>query len=156
MLVIPAGMQAAGPAGTLRRLAEPNVRAALLRNPELQDEALSRVVLASLPDHLAPHAGKTIVEAAADDGQPPGARTIDRPVSPGLQVGVNLDRPELTDTHLRAIVTHERHCAGSDGIYQGQHPHPRAYGAFGRLASYYTDSSGRTDYQRLVRHLAAR
>ena len=28
----------------------------------------------------------------------------------------------------------DRQCAGSDGIYQGQHPHPRGYGAFSRLA----------------------
>jgi N-acyl-D-amino-acid deacylase len=156
MLVIPAGLQAAGRAETLRRLAEPTVRTALLRNNELQAEALSQVALASLPDHLAHHAGKTIVEAAADDGQPVGAWTLDLLVSTGLQVGVNVNRPDLTDSYLRWIVTNERHCAGSDGIYQGQHPHPRAYGAFGRLAAHYTDGSGRTDYQRLVRHLATR
>jgi N-acyl-D-amino-acid deacylase len=156
MLVVPAGLQAAGQAETLRRLAEPTVRAALLGNEELQEEALSQVVLAYLPDHLAQHAGKTIVEAAADDGQPAGAWALDLLVSTGLQVGVNVGRPELTDTHLRSIVTNERHCAGSDGIYQGQHPHPRAYGAFGRLVTYYADGSGQTDYQRLVRHLATR
>jgi N-acyl-D-amino-acid deacylase len=156
MLVIPAGLQAAGRAETLRRLAEPTVRAALLRNDELQVKALSQVVLAALPDHLTQHAGKTIVEAAAEDGQPVGAWTLDLLVSTGLQVGVNVNRPDLTDAYLRSIVTNDRHCAGSDGIYQGQHPHPRAYGAFGRLAAHYTDSSGRTDYQRLVRHLATR
>ena len=53
-------------------------------------------------------------------------------------------------------------CAGSDAIYQGQHPHPRAHGAFARLAAYYlapnptrpTSLAPDPGYQTLVRHLA--
>ncbi|MGH3157981.1 MAG: amidohydrolase family protein, partial [Streptosporangiaceae bacterium] len=46
--------------------------------------------------------------------------------------------------------------AGSDGIYQGQHPHPRGYGTFARLAAHYLAADGlERGYQRLARHLAA-
>jgi N-acyl-D-amino-acid deacylase len=96
----------------------------------------------------------TIPAAAEADGQPAGPWTLDLLRDAELQVGAHLDRPSLTDADLRAINTHPRHCAGSDGIYQGQHPHPRGYGTFARLASYYTDAAGRTDYPQLVRHLS--
>jgi N-acyl-D-amino-acid deacylase len=48
----------------------------------------------------------------------------------------------------------DRHAAGSDGIYQGQHPHPRGYGAFAQLAPHYLADGSAAGYQRLARHLA--
>ncbi|HSL07928.1 MAG TPA: amidohydrolase family protein [Pseudonocardiaceae bacterium] len=154
MLVLPAEIQNGGIPATLRRLNDPDIRAALLRTDRFSAEYLSNVVLSALPKRLADHAGRTITEAAADAGKPPGEWTLELLVNAALQVGAQLDRPELTEADLRAIVTHQRHCAGSDGIYLGQHPHPRAYGAFARLADYYVDASGNTDYQLLVRHLS--
>jgi N-acyl-D-amino-acid deacylase len=154
MLVLPAEVQNGGITETLRRLNEPETRAAVLRSERFSAEHLSNVVLCSLPERLADHAGRTITDVAADAGKPPGEWTLELLVDTTLQVGAQLDRPELTEADLRGIVTHRRHCAGSDGIYVGQRPHPRAYGAFARLANYYTDSSGNTDYQQLVRHLA--
>jgi N-acyl-D-aspartate/D-glutamate deacylase len=56
---------------------------------------------------------------------------------------------------LAWISTCDRHCAGSDGIYRGQHPHPRGYGAFARLAGHYLADGPDTGYQQLARHLAA-
>jgi N-acyl-D-amino-acid deacylase len=154
MLVLPAGVQNGGIPATLRRLDDPGTRAALLCTDRFSPEYLSRVVLGALPERLASHAGRTITGAAADAGKPPGEWTLDLLVDTALQVGAQLDRPGLTEADLQAIVTHPRHCAGSDGIYAGQYPHPRAYGAFARLAGYYADASGATDYQLLVRHLA--
>lgn len=154
MLVLPAEVQNGGIPATLRRLNDPDTRAALVRTDRFSAAHLSHVVLGSLPERLAGHAGRTITEAAADAGKPPGEWTLDLLVDTALQVGAQLDRPELTEADLRAIVTHQRHCAGSDGIYVGQRPHPRAYGAFARLAGYYADGSGGTDYQLLVRHLS--
>jgi N-acyl-D-amino-acid deacylase len=96
----------------------------------------------------------TIPAAAEADHRPAGPWTLDLLRDAELQVGAHLDRPSLTDPDLHAINTHPRHCAGSDGIYQGQHPHPRGYGTFARLAGYHTDAAGRTDYPELVRHLS--
>lgn len=154
MLVLPPEVQNGGITETLRRLNDPEIRTVLLRTDRFSAEHLANVVLCSLPERFADLAGRTIAEAAADAGKLPGEWTLQLLVDTGLQVGAQLDRPELTEADLRAIVTHQRHCAGSDGIYVGQRPHPRAYGAFARLAHYYTDSSGDTDYQLLVRHLS--
>jgi N-acyl-D-amino-acid deacylase len=154
MLVLPAEIQNGGIPATLRRLNDPATRATLLRTDRFSAEHLSNVVLCSLPERLADHAGKTITQAAADAGKPPAEWTLELLVDTALQVGAHLDRPELTEADLRAIVTHSRHCAGSDGIYLGQRPHPRAYGAFARLTTYYIDRCGTTDYQLLVRHLS--
>jgi len=150
MIVLPAEIQNGGIPATLRRLNDPDTRAALLRTDRLSAERLSHVVLGSLPERLASHAGQTITEAAANAGKPPGEWTLNLLVDTALQVGAQRDLPELTEADLRAIVHHPRHCAGSDGIYLGQRPHPRAYGAFARLAGYYAG----TDYQLLVRHLS--
>lgn len=154
MLVLPAEIQNGGIPATVRRLNDPDTRSALLRTDRLSAEQLSNVVLGSLPQRLADHAGRTITQAAEDAGKPPGEWTLELLIDTALQVGAHLDRPELTEADLRAIVTHRRHCAGSDGIYIGQRPHPRAYGAFARLAGYYLDDSGNIDHQLLVRHLS--
>jgi len=71
-----------------------------------------------------------------------------------LGVGGHLDRPTLAGDDLAWLSVNDRHCAGSDGIYQGQHPHPRGYSAFARLAGYYLADGPETGYQRLARHLA--
>lgn len=154
MLVLPVEVQEGGIPATLRRLNDPNTRAALLRTKGLSAGYLGNVVLGSLPERLADHAGKTITEAAANAGKPPGEWTIELLIDTALQVGAHVYRTERTESDLRAIVMHPQHCAGSDGIYLGQRPHPRAYGAFARLADYYVDDSGATDYQLLVRHLS--
>jgi N-acyl-D-amino-acid deacylase len=80
---------------------------------------------------------------------------LDLLVAADLNVGGHLDRLSLTDAHLAWIAAHDRHCAGSDGIYQGQHPHPRGYGAFAVLAGHYLAAGPETGYQQLARHLSA-
>ena len=72
-----------------------------------------------------------------------------------LNVGGHLDRPALTDDDLAWLASAERHCAGSDGIYQGQHPHPRGYATFARLVAHYLSAGPETGYQRAARHLSA-
>ena len=154
MLVLPVEVQKGGPQATLRRLNDPKTRAALLRTECLSVENLSNVVLGSLPKRFAEHAGKTILEAAVDAGKQPGEWTIELLIDTALQVGAHVYRTGRTESELRAITMHQQHCAGSDGIYIGQCPHPRGYGAFARLAGYYVDRNGATDYQLLVRHLS--
>lgn len=154
MLLLPADLQAGGADATLRALADPAVRARLLADEAFSEQGLRRLMLGAVPDGWSRHAGMTIPAAAEADRRPAGPWTLDLLRDAELQVGAHLDRPSLTDADLHAINTHPRHCAGSDGIYQGQYPHPRGYGTFARLAAYYTDAAGRTDYPQLVRHLS--
>ena len=137
MLLLPPELQAGGPDQTVAALADPGQRARLLAGDRFTPEYLAHVYLATLPAADAWLAGLPITEAAAQAGQPPGEWTLDLLARTGLQVGANLDRPALTDPDLTWLAQHDRHSAGSDAIYQGQHPHPRAYGAFARLATYY-------------------
>jgi N-acyl-D-amino-acid deacylase len=154
-LLLPPEVQAGGPGHTLAALADPGQRAALLAGEKLTGAYLRNVYLGTVPAGRAGLAGLSVTDAAARDGRPPGEWVLDLLVAADLSIGGHLHRPGLTDDQLAWIGSHDRHCAGSDGIYQGQHPHPRGYGAFARLAGHYLGAGPETGYQRLARHLAA-
>jgi N-acyl-D-amino-acid deacylase len=154
-LLLPPEAQAGGPDQTQTALTDPAQRAALLDGEKLTAGYLRNVYLGTVPGDMASLAGLSVAEAAARAGRPPGEWVLDLLVAAGLGVGGHLDRPALTGDHLAWIAAHDRHCAGSDGIYQGQHPHPRGYGAFAGLAGQYLSAGPETGYQRLARHLAA-
>jgi N-acyl-D-amino-acid deacylase len=154
-LLVPPEVQAGGPDQTLTALTDPAQRAALLDGEKLTEDYLRNVYVGSVPGDMAGFAGLPVAEAAARAGRPPGEWVLDLLVAADLNVGGHLDRLALTDAHLAWIAAHDRHCAGSDGIYQGQHPHPRGYGAFAGLAGQYLSAGPETGYQQLARHLAA-
>ena len=154
-LLLPPGVQAGGPERTLAALTDPGQRAALLAGEKLTQSYLRNVYLGTVPGDMGGFAGLSVAEAAARDGRPPGEWVLSLLVAADLGVGGHLDRLGLTAEHLAWISSHDRHCAGSDGIYQGQHPHPRGYGAFAGLAGHYLSAGPETGYQRLARHLAA-
>ena len=155
MLLLPPEVQASGPDGTLAALADPGQRAELLAGEKLTDAYLGNVYLGCLPAGSAAVAGVSVAEAAARSSRPAGEWVLDLIAGAGLGVGGHLDRPALTEDDLAWLSLHDRHCAGSDGIYQGQHPHPRGYSAFAALAGHYLAGGREAGYQRLARHLAA-
>ena len=154
MLLLPPDVQASGPDGTLAALADPAQRAELLAGAKLTEDYLRNVYLGCLPPAAAHVAGLSVAEAAARSAQPAGEWVLDLLADAGLGVGGHLDRPALGEDDLAWLSVNDRHCAGSDGIYQGQHPHPRGYSAFARLAGYYLAGGPETGYQCLARHLA--
>ncbi len=156
MLVLPAEVQARGTASTLAALAQPRQRAALLAAEPLSDEFLSHVYLGCLPAAEARWAGLSVTEAAHRAGRGAGEWTLDLLARAELGVGAHLDRPGLAAADIAWLAAGERQCAGSDGIYAGQHPHPRGYGAFARLAAHYLAAGPAAGYPLLARHLAAR
>ena len=181
VLLLPPELQAGGPDRTVAALTDPAQRARLLAGEKFTDAYLQNLYLGCLPAALAEFAGQSLTAAAASAGQPAGEWTLDLLARAGLHVGAHLDRRSLADEHVAWLVRHDRHCGGSDGIYQGQHPHPRGFGAFARLARSYLPEkdpgkdpskgagkdagkdpgkhteagSDATGYQRLARHLAA-
>ena len=154
-LLLPPDLQARGPRHTLAALADPRQRAALLTQEKLTAPFLRNVYLGCLPASAAEFAGRSVTEAAARSSRPAGEWVIDLLIGAGLGVGGHLDRPTLTDDDLAWLASGDRHCAGSDGIYQGQHPHPRGYAAFASLAGHYLSAGPETGYQQAARHLAA-
>jgi N-acyl-D-amino-acid deacylase len=154
-LLLPPDLQARGPEHTLAALTDPRQRAALLTQEKLTDPFLHHVYLGCLPASAAEFAGQPVTEAAARSSRPAGEWVLDLLIGAELGVGGHLDRPTLTDGDLAWLVSGERHCAGSDGIYQGQHPHPRGYAAFARLAGHYLSGGPGTGYQQAARYLSA-
>jgi N-acyl-D-amino-acid deacylase len=155
VLLLPADLQAHGPEHTLSALTDPRQRSVLLAGEKLTDDYLQHLYLGCLPGQFAQLAGLSMTQAAASSSQPAGEWALDLLVRTRLGVGAHLDRPELTEDDLAWLASGERHCAGSDGIYQGQHPHPRGYAAFARLAQHYLAGAPDTGYQQLARHLSA-
>jgi N-acyl-D-amino-acid deacylase len=155
MLLLPPEVQAGGPQQTLAALRDPRQRAALLAGEKLGERFLRHVYLGCVPGDAADLAGLAVAEAAAGHGRPAGEWVLDLLAGSRLSVGGHLDRPALAGGQLAALARDARFCAGSDGIYQGQHPHPRGYGTFARLAALYLADGPEHGYQRLARHLAA-
>ena len=154
-LLLPPDLQARGPEHTLAALADPRQRAALLTQEKFTDQFLRNVYLGCLPAHATEYAGRPVTEAAARSRRRAGDWVLDLLIDAGLNVGAHLDRPTLTDGDLAWLASSPRHCAGSDGIYQGQRPHPRGYAAFARLAAHHLSGGRETGYQQAARHLAA-
>jgi N-acyl-D-amino-acid deacylase len=155
MLILPADLQTRGPEHTLAALRDPGQRASLLAGEKLSDTFLRDVYLGCLPASLAEFAGLAVTEAADRSSRRPGEWVLDLLADAGLGVGGHLNRPAFTGAELAWLVSDTRFCAGSDGIYQGQRPHPRGYGTFARLARHYLAHGPETGSQLLARHLAA-
>src|ERR1019366_7561815 len=156
VLLLPAELQTRGPEHTLAALTDPRQRAELLGGKKLTDEVLQDLYLGCLPADAAQFAGQPFTRRAEGSSLSAGEWVLDLLVSTGLNVGAHLDRPSLTDEHLAWLAADDRQCAGSDGIYQGQHPHPRGYGALARrLSANAADAYGLRNRGRLASGMAA-
>lgn len=77
--------------------------------------------------------GWSLAEAARHVGTSPGELGLQVLAESGLEVSVVMATPvERTDDEMATHLAHPRHMGGSDGIFLGRTPHPRAWGAFGR------------------------
>nr|WBO80061.1 D-aminoacylase [Streptomyces sp. SBE_14.2] len=60
------------------------------------------------------------------------------------------------EENVRAIMRHPVHTGGSDGILQGDKPHPRAYGTFPQYLGTYVRELGVLSLEECVAHLTSR
>ncbi|MER6994341.1 D-aminoacylase [Streptomyces sp. NPDC000410] len=60
------------------------------------------------------------------------------------------------EENVRAIMRHRVHTGGSDGILQGDKPHPRAYGTFPHYLGRYARELGVLSLEETVHHLTGR
>ncbi|MFF9843833.1 amidohydrolase family protein [Streptomyces sp. NPDC013740] len=60
------------------------------------------------------------------------------------------------EENVRAIMRHRVHTGGSDGILQGDKPHPRAYGTFPEYLGRYVREEGVLSLEECVAHLTSR
>lgn len=98
--------------------------------------------------------GLTLAEIAARRGTSVEDATLDLLVSGRLEVSaVMAVRDERPVENLARLFAHPAHTGGSDGVFVGAVPHPRAWGAFARYLAAYIGRS--FTWEAAAVHLAA-
>ena len=163
MPIVPATMMARGMAAAAAQLADESVRSALIRDhlpavagqPSIGPGWPERVRIAHVgaPEYAWVQ-GLTLAEAAARSGDSPGELAYRMLAASRLAVSAVMTLPDRTVEELRALLRHEAHMGGSDGIFVGAHPHPRAYGTFARYLGRHTREFGDFTWGAIASHLA--
>lgn len=166
MLTLPASILSGSNQEVVGRLIDPKTRADLINtwfpsiaaNPDLGTEWPDNLRLAHVAApgyHWAQ--GYTVREAARRAGVDPESFTLDVLAASALEVSVVIKvRNQRQYEDLETLFAHSRHIAGSDGIYIGAHPHPRAWGSFAKYLRLFTRERGSYDWSDAAVHLSGR
>ncbi|MFG2398524.1 N-acyl-D-amino-acid deacylase family protein [Streptomyces lydicus] len=103
---------------------------------------------------LAGHVGRTVARTAAARGEEPWVTA--RRLLLDDRLGSTILQHVGHEDNVRAIMRHRVHTGGSDGILQGNKPHPRAYGTFPHYLGHYVRELGVLSLEECVAHLTAR
>ena len=148
------------------QLFDPAVRARLLSewfpqvaaNPDMGPEWPQNLTFAHISEpRYAWAVGETIEGAAARAGRAPEEFVLDVLAASRLEAsGVMKVRDRRPYDDLAKLFTHPAHLAGSDGIYVGAHPHPRAWATFAKFLRLMVRDRGDYTWPDAVSHLGAR
>ncbi len=130
----------------------------LLVNPELGPEWPDDMTLAHVASKEYEWAlGLTVREAADRVRTDPATFTLDVLAASDLEVSaVMKNRLQFPYDDLAKRFTHRAHVAGSDGIFIGQQPHPRAWGTFAKYLRLFTRERGDYSWSDCAVHLSSR
>lgn len=98
--------------------------------------------------------GRTVAESAARAGEEPWTTARRLLIEDGL--GSTILQHVGHEENVRRIMRHRVHTGGSDGILQGDKPHPRAYGTFPRYLGHYVRELGVLTLEECVARLTGR
>jgi N-acyl-D-amino-acid deacylase len=99
--------------------------------------------------------GMTVGAAARRAGTDPDTFALDLLVASNMEVGVVMKgKLQRTYDDLAKLFTHPAHTAGSDGIYIGRNPHPRAWGTFAKFLRVFTRERGDFTWNEIAGHLS--
>ncbi|MDQ0644729.1 family 20 glycosylhydrolase [Microbacterium murale] len=101
---------------------------------------------------LEPLVGRTIAQIAEEDGKRAVDVVLDTIIADAGATGILMHIGD--EDNVRAIMQHDRHTGGSDGILIGAKPHPRGFGAFTRYLGHYVRDLGVLTLEEAVRHLS--
>lgn len=108
------------------------------------------------PEHAWAH-GLTLEQAAHRSGVSAPEFALDLLADSRLEVSVVMAVPgERPDADLARILRHPSAMAGSDGIFIGSHPHPRARGTFAKVLSLLTRGTNSVPWPHLAEVTSAR
>ncbi|MEV6792411.1 D-aminoacylase [Streptomyces sp. NPDC051320] len=103
---------------------------------------------------LAGYAGRTVARSAAERGEEPWVTA--RRLLIEDRLGSTILQHVGHEDNVRQIMRHPVHTGGSDGILQGDKPHPRAYGTFPQYLGHYVRELGVLSLEECVAHLTSR
>jgi N-acyl-D-amino-acid deacylase len=98
--------------------------------------------------------GQSVAALAGRDGQSPAEVFFDLLLRDDLATSIlqHVGHEE----NVRAIMRHQSHTGGSDGILVGGKPHPRSWGTFPRYLAHYVRELGVLDLADCIHHLTGR
>lgn len=165
MPLLPPEVSALTAEEAVARIADPAGRAALREactqrasnSPSLGPDWPGMIVLAHIAASEYSWAiGLTLREASGRSGSDPMDFALDVLAASRMEssavMAVRNPRPS---TELARIFAHPAHTGGSDGIFIGAHPHPRAAGSFARFLREYVRELGTWTWADAVQHLSA-
>ncbi|MFC4471421.1 amidohydrolase family protein [Streptomyces xiangluensis] len=103
---------------------------------------------------LAPYVGRTVQQSADERGESPWTTARRLLLDDGL--GSTILQHVGHEENVQQIMRHPVHTGGSDGILQGDKPHPRAYGTFPQYLGRYVRELGVLGLEECVAHLTSR
>ncbi|GGY76521.1 N-acyl-D-amino-acid deacylase family protein [Streptomyces nitrosporeus] len=103
---------------------------------------------------LAGYVGRTVAESARLRGEEPWVTA--RRLLTEDRLGTTILQHVGHEENVRQIMRHRVHTGGSDGILQGDKPHPRAYGTFPHYLGRYARELGVLTLEECVAHLTSR
>jgi N-acyl-D-amino-acid deacylase len=161
--LLPSWASEGGPEEVLRRLADDAVAERIRHDMEVAGcdgchgvpVEWDTIEISGVTDpRFASYVGRTVREAADLRGESPWALArrllVEDRLGPTILLHIG------HEDNVRAIMRHRAHTGGSDGILQGDKPHPRAYGTFPHFLGRYVRELGVLSLEECVAHLTGR
>ena len=156
MTALPPWVQEGGIDATMDRLAKDETRQKLRSTPYDPKAPLEKIQLSYITSETyRKHEGKTLGQAAADSGQDVLDFVCDVLLASKMAVGSITPHMHRDDSDIEAAIRHPVMMGGSDGIFNGSHPHPRGWGCFVRYLGYYVRDRQVWTLEQAVRKLSS-
>lgn len=164
MTMLPPELNAMDPDAVVSLLADPSERDRLrrewfprvARNPSLGPEWPDLLTLGHIAaDEFGWAHGLTLAQIAERRGTDAVDAALDVLAAARLEANAIMAvRDQRPVEDLGRLIGHPAHMGGSDGIFIGSHPHPRARGTFASYLATYVRERGFLDWPAAVRHLS--
>ncbi|MBA0051296.1 D-aminoacylase [Streptomyces sp. AJS327] len=161
--MLPSWASEGGPEATLARLRDPSTAARVRHVMEVEgadgchgvpiDWDTIEISGVTRPE-LAGYVGHTVARSARERGEAPFDTAVRLLVEDRL--GPTILQHVGHEENVRRIMRHRVHTGGSDGILQGDKPHPRAHGTFPHYLGHYVRELGVLSLEECVAHLTSR
>jgi N-acyl-D-amino-acid deacylase len=150
---LPSWVRADGPAATLERLADPEVRERIKDDLAVGGPDWETIDVTNLDteDH-APVEGMSVAAVAAERDQHPVDVMCD--VLVDEELGASIIVHSMAERDVREIMTNERVCVATDGLFGGK-PHPRTYGTYPRILGHYVREENLLSLEEAVRKMTS-